>query len=105
MNHRRTVLDEDNNVVGHFDPDHAQAWEETTTWNGNNHISDATGSQWEHETLYKTTNGRYILLHWSQWQGSIPHYKLISEDAAGRWLMRCGYHDDVPAAIAEKTEL
>ena len=32
-----------------FDLDKAESFEEETQWNGNNHISKATGSQWEHE--------------------------------------------------------
>ena len=28
------------------------SWEEATRWDGNNNISKATGSQWEHETLH-----------------------------------------------------
>ncbi|MBZ5574867.1 MAG: hypothetical protein LAO09_23685 [Acidobacteriia bacterium] len=32
-----------------FDRSAAEAFEESTTWDGRNHISDATGSQWNHE--------------------------------------------------------
>lgn len=46
-----------------FDGEKAQQWEEETYWNGNNHISKTTGSQWEHETLYRTKGEIYILRH------------------------------------------
>ena len=44
------------------DTDNATAsWEEGTRWNGNNHISLATGSQWDHQKLYRSRRGRYWL--------------------------------------------
>lgn len=63
-----------------------EKWEENTHWNGNNHISKATGSQWEHETLYKTKKGRYWVEHWSQWQGSTPSAYLVAPKEAYLWL-------------------
>lgn len=48
------------------------SWEEASSWNGSNHISKATGSQWEHETLYRSAKGRYWVEHTSQYQGSLP---------------------------------
>jgi hypothetical protein len=62
-------------------------WNEDTRWNGNNHISLATGSQWEHETLYRSRKGRYYVVHESQWQGSTPHAEWVSPEEAARWLM------------------
>lgn len=81
---------------GWFDPDKAEAYDESTTWNGNNHISDATGGQWEHEILYRTKSGRWVLHHWSQWQGTIPTYRFVTDEQAREWLLRCG-HDEAVA--------
>ena len=61
-------------------------WKEDTRWNGNNHISLNTGSQWDHQQLYRSRKGRYWLECWSQWQGSLPHAEWISEIAAAKWL-------------------
>jgi hypothetical protein len=47
----------------------------------------ATGSQWNHETLYKSRKGRYYVEHSSQWQGSRPHGEWVSPEAATRWLI------------------
>jgi hypothetical protein len=53
------------------DTDRAKkSWDEDTRWDGHNHISKATGSQWEHEKLYRSRKGRYYVEHTSQWQGS-----------------------------------
>lgn len=70
------------------DTDNADAhWHESTRWNGNNHISVATGSQWEHETLYRSAKGRYYIEHTSQWQGSTDRAAFVSEQEAARWLL------------------
>ena len=62
-------------------------WDEKTRWNGSNHISVATGSQWDHETLYRSRKGRYYIEHISQWQGSEPHAEWISDEEAVRWMI------------------
>jgi hypothetical protein len=69
-----------------FDNEKGDNWGEATRWNGNNHISLATGSQWNHERLYKTASNRWILYAWSQWQGSMDSYTEISKTEALRWL-------------------
>ena len=37
-----------------FDLDAAKRFDEATIWDGRNRISLATGSQWDHEALYRT---------------------------------------------------
>lgn len=64
-----------------------QSWDEATDWNGNNHISRATGSQWAHETLYESRKGRFYVEHTSNYEGSLPHAEWISEQEAVRWLL------------------
>jgi len=71
-----------------FDPDKAEHWDEDRRWDGNNHVSVATGSQWDHEELYRTAGGRWILHSWSQWQGSTPSYLEIDAGDAARWLAK-----------------
>lgn len=66
-------------------------WEEDTRWNGNNHISVATGSQWEHETLYMSAKGSYYLVHTSQWQGSQPSARWVDPAEAAAWLAANGH--------------
>jgi len=66
-------------------------WEEDTEWDGHNHISCATGSQWEHQTLYRSRRGRYYLESTSQWQGSTPSAEWISNEEAVRWLLGCAH--------------
>lgn len=73
-----TVIDTDKAV---------KSWDEDTRWDGRNHISKATGSQCNHQKLYKSRKGRYYVEHNSQWQGSTPHVEWVSPQEAARWLM------------------
>ena len=83
---------EDGSVIN---TDKAQEnWEEGTYWNGSNHISRATGGQWNHEKLYKSRKGRYYKECWSQWQGSTPHAEWVDNREATRWLLVNGH--DLP---------
>ena len=85
-----------------FDKDRAESFEESSTWDGNNYISDATGSQWDHEELFLTAGGNWIKHSWSQWQGSIPSWRQINEGAAVQWLLQNG-HDAKAAEMAPET--
>ena len=74
-------------------------WDESTDWNGNNHISRATGSQWLHQTLYRSRKGRYYIVHESQWQGSSPRAEWVSNHEAARWLL--AMEEELPDDLAE----
>jgi len=85
----------------------AQRWEEATDWNGNNYISRATGSQWEHEALYRSAKGRYYVVSWSQWQGSGPGQAWwLSPREAALWLTSNDHEipPDLEAFAAEVIE-
>jgi hypothetical protein len=62
-------------------------WVEDSYWDGSNHISKATGSQWEHQRLYRSRKGRYYVERTSDWQGSRPHVEWVSNEEATRWLL------------------
>jgi hypothetical protein len=76
-----------------FDIDKSQSWPEERHWDGRNHISNATGSQWEHETLYRTAGGIYVVHHSSQWQGSTDTIEEITATDAAKWLSTNDYLD------------
>jgi hypothetical protein len=88
-----TVLKTEN-ATDHYDED--------TFWDGNNHISRATGSQWVHQTLYRSRKGRYYVEHTSQWQGSHPSAEWISNAEAARWLLVNGH--DLPDELSSFEE-
>jgi len=83
-----------------FDITKATEFDEGTRWDGSNHVSLVAGGKFDHEKLYRTAGGRWILNHWSQWQGSRETYEEISNDEAARWLSICDL-DPHPACADE----
>lgn len=90
---------------GHwFDVDKAEKFDEATRWDGHNHISIATGSQWNHERLFRTAGAKWILNAWSQYQGTPETYEEIGNDEAAKWLVVNG-HEAHEACSAEYADL
>jgi len=91
----------DNDVL--VDTDKAQAsWDEATFHDGRNLISKATGDQFLHETLYKSSKGRYYIVHSSQWQGSRASAEEISPEEAAKWIIL--NEGDLPEDLAKLEE-
>lgn len=74
-------------------------WNEDKEFDGRNMISVATGSQWNHQTLYRSLKGRYWIEHHSQWQGSRDHASWITHREAAAWLMLNGH--ELPKDLKE----
>ncbi len=92
---------------GHwFDRDSAVKFDEDTWWNGSNRISRATGSQWNHETLYYTASGRWILRCWSQCEGTPATVEAVDQAEAVQWLASNAHFEgeafeQLPGAVAD----
>lgn len=86
-----------------FSVESAEKFEEATFHDGRNHISKATGSQTEHECLYRTAGGKFILNSWSDFQGSHESYEQIGEKASAVWFSINEYdpHQDVEEEFNE----
>lgn len=79
-----------------------QHWKEDTRWDGSNHISVATGSQWDHETLWRSRKGRYYVERDSQWQGRTSSAEWISHRSAAGWLLANDH--EIPEELAAAAE-
>jgi hypothetical protein len=79
-----------------------QSWDEATYWNGHNHISKATGSQWNHETLYESRKGRFYKVWWSQYEGTASRAEWLDEHEAVRWLLH--NEQEVPGGLQHLVE-
>lgn len=89
---------------GWFNLETAEEFEQGTRWNGSNHISLATGSQWSWETLYKTRLGGWVLEHSSHMEGAATTYRQLDERRAAEWLLVNEHYQDVtgvPPALAD----
>lgn len=107
MTSNRTALTDGSNRW--FNEKSAIVFQEDKWFNGRNMISKATGDQWEHEQLYYTKGGSWVLNHWSQWQGSEESYTAIDESEAIHWLiaqscMGSDEIDDLPKSVQEDLE-
>ena len=98
---RENVFDFEGNFVGWFDRAKAERFAEATRWDGNNHISIATGNQWDHEALYRTAGGRWVLHSWSQYQGRPERYQFVDDDEAREWLLLNNHDEAVEAHFGE----
>ena len=78
----------------------AKKFVEDRNFDGRNMISAATGSQWEHETLYRSVGGVYVLHTWSQCQGSQDTWERISIHGAVAWMLQNDYDPTSPAEEA-----
>lgn len=95
---KRQAIDDCNSW---FSIEAATKFTEATQWDGRNHISVPTGSQWEHECLYLTKSGKWVLNSYSNFEGRSESWTLADEDEAALWLMQNGHtHPSVEAAIA-----
>lgn len=89
-------------IAGWFDDSKATGYGEGTRWDGSNNVSLATGSNWAHEHLYRTSGGRWVLASWSQWQGVQERAWYVDADTAREWLLRNEYTtDQIGQALGE----
>lgn len=87
-----------------FDTNSAKQFEEDTYFDGHNFISKATGSQWDHETLWKTAKGSWVKQSWSQRQSDRETWEFIEEQEVAQWLIQNDHSDSVPANILAEME-
>lgn len=85
---RINVPTPDRRHTGYFDSDAATRYDEDFEWLNGNKISTATDTEWDHEALYRTKGGRWVLNAWSQRQGVKETYRFIDGDQAKDWLLR-----------------
>lgn len=90
-------------LVGHFDLDRAEEYDEVRRWDGNNMVSTNTG-KYGRQTLYRTAGGRWVLLETSQWAGVEPTWEFLSDERARDWLLRNEQDDVVERYLGEIPE-
>ncbi len=88
-----------------FDKDKAEAFDEGQVWDGRNNISMATGQLTEHESLYRTVSGKWVLHSWSQYPGTMPRWEIVSDEFAAGWLITNEHDSDVIANYIAKLEI
>lgn len=87
------LSDEDGKALdGWFNPGTAvESVAENTEWNeAVGHLVSLVTSAEDHEQLYRTAGGRWVLNHWSNWRAAPDTYKFVSDAEAKDWLLRNG---------------
>lgn len=92
---RINVIDEGGAFQGWFDRSAAERFDQATYFDGSNHISRATGSQWLDEILYRTAGGRWVLERRSRWGKARDWRCFLSADEAREWLLLCEHDEAV----------
>jgi hypothetical protein len=87
---------------GWLNMDTAIEFHESTRWDGRNHISLATGEQWEHELLCFTANGSWVIHRWSQMQGKQDVWETITEECAFAWLIAQDHCDEATESQVQR---
>ena len=70
-------------------------------WDGNNHTCGSTG---RHKGLTQLADGRYVLIHGSQWQGERDTAEIISAETALREILVSG-NEELFSGFPELGEL
>ncbi len=101
---RINVLDTDpqtgtTTLLGWFDPDSATVYHPATRWTGSETIDTNTGSSREHQTLYRTAGGRWVLEETADYDAAEDLYTYLDAEEARDWLIRNEYSgEDVETA-------
>jgi hypothetical protein len=86
-----------------FDRDRAEAYEDDTRWDGHNHISLVTGSQFVRSTLWRTASGVWILETKGNYDTTYEFP--VREQEAFRWLIDNGHVAAVVESFLQEMEV
>ena len=87
-----------------FDPDRAERFDESTLGDGENNVSFATGSEWDHETLYRTPDDQWVKHFTSQYEGRTESWAILDPEEAYTWLLQNGHEEAVPEYFLAQEE-
>lgn len=83
-------------LIGWFNPESSQRFDQAREWDGNNMVGVITRSQFTDQYLYRTAGGRWVLNHDARNEYNGPdYYMFVSNDEARVWLLRNNLNDVV----------
>lgn len=68
--------------AGWFDVSKAERWDDAD-YNGNGNGGTGRG-----QAVIRTSQGRWVLQHWTRWQGESGRHEYITDEQARDWLLR-----------------
>jgi hypothetical protein len=84
-------------LEGSFDPLVGEYFAEGKYSDGANTVSVITRTPFEHEGLFRTPDGVWVLNCWSRLEESRETFRFVGEAEAKNWLLRSEVHDDAAA--------
>lgn len=82
-----------------FDMDKTTEFKNRYFWDGYNNVSKSAGKH-NHESIYRTANGKWVLEFTSQWQDINDSYTELDDEEAAAWFMKNEYDDyDIPEGL------
>ena len=85
-------------LVGHFDLDKAERWTDSD-YNGN-----GSGGVGRGTAVIRTSQGRWVLQRWTNWQNETSQHEYITDSEARDWLLRNHEDDAVKKYFGEIPE-
>jgi hypothetical protein len=82
-------------LAGWFDSQRAQRYSDVDR-NGN-----GSGGTGRGQAVYRTAQGRWVLEHWTSWQGEHDRAEYIDAEAAKTWLLENDFDDAVKEHFGE----
>lgn len=90
---------------GYFDLDAAtEIIKEDTRFDGNNNVSVHNIDRFAHQRLIRTARGRWVLDHWSQYEGDQGLVSYLTDDQARDWLLVNGDDEIVARYFGEQPD-
>jgi hypothetical protein len=103
----RIIVPLDDGKTGWFDLESAERFDESTTWNGENHVGDMSGipKNFGYEALYRTKGGKWVRNRdATRYFNQGDEYEFITDEQAREWLIKTGQDEAVERFFGEIEE-
>lgn len=90
----------DRKRVGSFDRSKAERWSDKDDYRDAG--SEGTGAG---QAVLRTATGKWVLQHWTLWQGQEDRHEFITEDQAREWLLRNSFDTAVEKYMGGEIEI
>lgn len=82
-------------LAGWFDPQRAERWSDV------DHNGNGSGGTGRGQAICRTAQGRWVLEHWTSWQGEQDRCEFIDAEAAKTWLLENDFDEAVKQHFGE----
>jgi hypothetical protein len=73
-------------------------------WTDRDHNGNGSGGTGRGQAVYRTAGGKWVLEHWTAWQGETATHQYISDATARDWLLHNGEDEAVKIIFGDIAE-